>query len=220
MIHNFLLSKWLAGRNNFFVGSVLYKVFGNDEKLKTLFSSCLQPDDYLKHRLEHELQKLTDKQDALLPSPPKVERGWGVRFPESSDPVLSALRNEWLPLYQRMNYLRYELDRYEENTNEQIVIRKPMAFEILELEQKCMLIWAKRDHYVQHGQLPEVKQKKIDIPSDPILLGKMIETLKKNIRRNKSLMTKHPDNVVYPLKFKNYTQELEKLLSKINQPLS
>jgi hypothetical protein len=94
-------------------------------------------------------------------------------MPQSKDPVLQALRNEWQPLYQRMNYLRHELDRvtttaefplYEVgndpgNSPEEISKREPIAFEILELEQQCMRIWARRDHYLQQGKLPEVKER-------------------------------------------------------------
>lgn len=227
--HILLISKWLKSKNNFFVGSVLYEKFGTDDKLKSLFSDCTTPDDYLKKRLEQELIDLSKKTDLPLISLSKPVQSLATGdMPVSDDAVLKALRNEWLPLYQKMNYLRHELDRVAseefplynadvdqpDNSPMAIAKRKPIAFEILELEQQCMLIWHKRDHYIKSGQLPEAKEKKTELPADPVELGKLIETLKRNVRRNKQKMDQHPDKVVYALKYQQYKAQLDEILEK------
>jgi hypothetical protein len=189
----------------------LYKQFGTDEALKKLFQG--KPDAYLQKRLEEELSVLMEKPKVVLQS--AVKKGDADEMPKSTDPVLEALRNEWMPLYSRMNYLRHELDRYEGNTEEETAKRQPIAFEILELEQKCMAIWTKRDHYLEHGQLPEVKENEEPLPEDPLQLGREIETTKRNLRRNKQLAEKHPDNAVYPLKVKQYEAKLQRILNKL-----
>lgn len=206
-----LIQKWLSGTRNFYVGVVLYKQFGIDEDLKKLLAG--KPEPYLQKRLEEALAEVLQKPKVVLQIP--VNKKELAEMPKSEDAILEALRREWLPLYQRMNYLRHELDRFEGNDFEIIAKRKPLAIEVLELEQQCMRTWERREYYLKNGKLPEVKEKEDPIPEDPIALGKMIETLKRNIRRNKQLAESHPDNVVYPLKVKQYEEQLQRLLNHI-----
>lgn len=202
-----LIKKWLFGSKNFLVGAILYKQFGQDESLKKLFTG--KPDGYMQKRLEEALSALLQQPKVIRQQPAKSE---AEEMPVSADAVLMAIRNEWTPIYQRMNYLRHELDRYEGNSPEEIAIRKPIAFEILELEQQCMKLWARRDHYLKHGQLPEVKEATIEIPKDPVELGRLIETLKRNIRRNKQAASTNPANTIYPLKIRQYEEQLQHIL--------
>lgn len=206
-----LLNKWLAGKKNYHVGTVLYDHFGTDKKLKQLFAG--NPDVYRIKRLE---QAITDLMK--LPTSVLVNRKPNEQtdvMPATSDPVLEALRNEWSPLYQRMQYLRHELDRFEGNSTEVIAQRKPIAYEILELEQQCMNIWTRRDHYMQHGNLPEVKNNVHVIPTDPAALASLIDTTKRNLRRNKQLAAKNPASTIYPLKVIQYQELLDYINKKI-----
>jgi hypothetical protein len=206
-----LINKWLSGKKNFHVGAILYKKFGTDEKLKKLFEG--KPDPYTQKRLEEALVTLAQKPKVVLQSPSKTESD---EMPASVDPVLSSIRQQWRPIYQRMNYLRHELDKYEGNSPEVIAKREPIAFEILDLEQQCMVIWKRRRHYEQHGSLPDVKPVEAPLPDDPVELGKMIETAKRNIRRNKQYAAEYPNNPSYPQRVKNYEAELERILKKTN----
>lgn len=207
-----LIQKWLSGKRNFIIGAVLYKKFGTDEKLKKLFEG--KPDAYMQKRLADELSALLKKPKVVLQSKPKKSEA--EEMPASNDPVLKALRNEWMGYYQRMNYLRHELDKHQWNSSQEIAIREPMAFEILSLEQKCMAIWARRDYYLKEGKLPEVKEKEDPLPENPVELGKKIETVKRNIRRNKELTEKHPDKSQYPQRVIQYEKELERIMQTIN----
>lgn len=206
-----LIQKWLSGTRNFYVGAILYKKFGTDEALKKLLAG--KPEPYLQKRLEDALSELLQKPKVVLQQP--VAKQEAEEMPKSEDAILEALRQEWIPLYQRMNYLRHEMDRFEGNDFEIIAKRKPLAIEVLELEQQCMRVWERREYYLKNGKLPEVKEKEESIPEDPIALGKMIETLKRNIRRNKQLAEAHPDKTIYPLKVKQYEEQLQQILSKL-----
>lgn len=205
-----LIEKWLKGSRNYIVGSILYKRLGTDPKLKDLFGGPCTP--RLQKLLEEELLALEQKPKVLLQSTSEDTE----IIPESTEPVLAALRNEWLPIYQRMNYLRHELDRYPGNEEQDIAARSPLAFEILDLEQKCMLIWNRRDHYVINGALPDSKEKEEPLPDDPIKLVQALESAKRNVRRNKQLAEKHPDNATYPEKVAQYEARLLRIQSKIN----
>lgn len=212
-----LIHKWLSGNKNFIVGAILYKKFGTDAKLKKLFEGA--HDAYKHKRLEEELRKLLQKPKLVVQVDKKLSEAGEMA--ESKDPVLKAIREEWTKPYQRMKYLQGELDRtagsesfplYDINTinsKENIAKRKEIAFEILELEQECMRIWKRRNYYLQEGKLPEVKEKKYEVPTDPVELGRKIETLKRNIRRNKERAEKFQDKPQYPLLQKQYEEELE-----------
>jgi len=207
-----LIKKWLSGKKNFHVGVVLYDQFGTDKKLKQLFESG--PDEHKQNRLERELTKLLAKPPELLQTRAQ-KPGDSHEMPKSHNPVLEALRNEWNTPYQRMQYLRHELDKYVGNTPQSIALRHPIAKEILELEQICMRVWSRRDYYLVHGDLPEVKIDDVPMPTDPVLLGRMIQNIERNIRRNKKLIIDHPTNVEYPLRLKMYEDRLEGIMKTI-----
>lgn len=225
-----LITDWLASRRNYIVGAVLYRKFGTDPKLKELFSSPETP--HTAARLATELEALLAKPKVVLQAPaPAAEAG---EMPASQDPVLQALRNEWQPLYQQMNYLRHQLDHTRapgaeqdlsleapaiDNSPEAIALRLPMVFQILELEQACMRVWERRDHYLQHGRLPEAPAAPApvatEIPQDPLEAGRFLETLKRNARRNRQLARQNPDNADYALRARDYQQQLEAVLQQI-----
>ncbi|MEP7375542.1 MAG: hypothetical protein ABI675_19510 [Chitinophagaceae bacterium] len=206
-----LIKKWIAGSRNFYIGVVLYNQFCNDARLKKYFEGS--PDAIKQKKLEEELTALLQKPNSILHTP--LVNTELDTMPESTDAVLTALRNEWHPLYQRMNYLRHELDKYQGNHPDVIATRKPIAVEILSLEKQCMKIWTRRDHYLDTGGLPEVKPNMEPIPDDPVQLGVSIETLKKNIRRNRKLFNENPDNTKYALKVKEYQAQLDRILKSI-----
>jgi hypothetical protein len=203
-----LIDKWLEGKRNFHVGVVLYTQFGKDDKLKKYFGGV--PDDLKIERLTSELKKLAEKPKIVLA--PVVNKE-SEDMPLSKDPVLRALRNEWLGIFQRMQYLRHELDRYHGNDPVTKSQRHTIAKEILEIEQTCMMIWAKRDEYIKNGTATDEQE---DLPTNPIELAKLIEATKKNIRRNKQLSEKNPDNAAYPQKVMKYQQQLERILNAQN----
>lgn len=200
-----LISKWLEGSRNYHIGAVLYKHFGTDAKLKALFQTS--PDKFKHDRLIKELVSIYGKHPAAILAMANADPD---QIQKSNDPILEAIRNEWLPIYQRMQYLRHELDRFKGASKKAIEQRHHIAKEILALEQTCMSIWAKRDHYLESGKLP-VETKEKPLPMDPAELGRLIESTKRNIRRNQLLAKKYPDNTVYASKLIHYQQQLKRI---------
>lgn len=211
-----IILNWIGGQQNFTVGATLYKTFGTDEAFKEQLSQGETPE--AKNKLVDELRKLVD--------PPKQKPQEFNKIPQEShkhtneveayrpetsempfadDEVLQAIRNEWHPLYQRMNLLRYSLDKYgPDNSPEAIEYRKPLTFEIRQLEKECNAIWAKRDYYLKEGKLPFVSEAKFEIPTDPVKLAMLINNIKKSIRTNRKLMKDHPGNPKYAQLYNQY----------------
>lgn len=198
----YVIEKWLNGPRNFYVGKAVYQTVGNDKHLLEVLNKGKTP--IAEELLLKALQKLCAA-PAAAPVAKPMETADDM--PVSNDPVVKSIREEWMKPYQEMNYKRHELDKYQGNDPAMVMKRKELAFEILELEQQCMKAWKKRDHYQQHGKLPDVATKQIVLPTDPIELGKYISNLAKNIRRNKQLMKEHPDKPVYAQKYEEYKQE-------------
>lgn len=206
-----LISKWLSGKRNFHVGVVLFKNYSKNEKLKKYFEGAA--DQIKQEKLQRELASLNEK-PFMIVSAPALNKDQD-EMPKATDPVMEAMRVEWLIPYQKMNQLRHELDRHQGDLPQVIATRSALAKEILELEQQCMVIWRRRDHYLETGKLPEVKDSMEKIPTDPFELAKLIQALEKNIRRNKSLAAKHPESSAYALRAKKYQETLDEVKKRI-----
>ena len=205
-----IIKNWLDGKRNYHVGLAIFKTVSKDQQLISLFQKG--ETIYNKKRLEEELQKLMGK-PAVTITPIKEQHDTDV-MPDSEDAVLQALKNEWMPIYQEMNYMRHELDKYEGNEIAAIAKRKDLAFDILDKEQQCMLIWKRADIYKQTGKLPEEKDAVWEVPTDPQLLAAAINNCKKNIRRNKLDLRKNPANADAAKRYRDYKAWHIKLTGK------
>src|SRR3954464_7820842 len=124
------INDWLNGSQNFIIGRVLYDKLGSDERLKEVFKKGESPET--KKSLRAALQAMATTQ-TVAPVEKKINAITDEMPVQSDDEILTALANEWKPIYSRMNYLRANLDSFgESNTDETIAARGPMAFEILE----------------------------------------------------------------------------------------
>lgn len=129
--------------------------------------------------------------------------------------VLHSIKNEWQIPYKKMQYLIGQLDQFgSSNKKSAIEKRAALAKEILELEQICNAIWAKRDNYELTGVLENKTAAALVIPSDPIELAELIIRIKKSIRNNRLLMQKNPDNPIYIERFQNYKMQFFKVTGK------
>lgn len=207
-----IINNWLNGRRDFYVGRVMYEVFGLNQSLKALLKKGRTP--FAEKEMYKALEALANSGGPVKPPVKPANKDVAV-MDDSKDAVLQSLKNEWMPLYQRMNLLRHELDKYgDRNDWEATAWRKPRASEIKELEQQINQLWDKADHYHKHGRLPFVQEKKVDIPTDPVKLGKMIESIKKNIRRNRDRMSKHPERSEFTQRYEDYKKQFKELTGK------
>src|SRR5690242_1108235 len=140
-----IIKTWLGGTQNFIAGRSIYKKLGDDDRLKRIFEKGESA--VSKKLLIEALTKLLDEPtQPTKPFTPAIDTVADT-MPESTDAILQALRNEWMPLYSRMNYLRGQLDAFgDSNEMQHISARQAIAFEVLSIEQECMRIWAKRDY--------------------------------------------------------------------------
>ncbi|MBG9376974.1 hypothetical protein I5907_12075 [Panacibacter sp. DH6] len=193
------IRSWIAGAQNFIIGRTLYQQLGDDDNIKQKL---------LKGENATTKQLLWNSLENLLREPVKeaiIVDSTASEMPASDDTVLEALRDEWLPLYTRMNYLRARIDEYgESNDPETITLREPIAFEILSLEDECEQIWVKRDYYLKHGTLPEFDEKEFVIPSDPKELAKLLQSIPRNIRRNRLKMQQPGAKALYAQLYVRY----------------
>lgn len=192
-----IINDWIKSGKNFFVGVAIYKTVGKNDQLKTLFSKGKT--DFAVKTLEKELLAIINPVTPLKAVIP------ADTIPESNDSILESIRNAWLPKYQRMNYLRHELDKFKGNNAEMVVIRKDLAKEIMLLEKECMDHWDKADQYQKTGKLPvDHDPDEMVVPEDPLERAKAIENTKRNIRRNRQEMQKKPGNTRLPILYDQY----------------
>lgn len=201
-----LVEQWLnSQQKNFIVGKTLYARFGHDAKLKLLFAEG-------ENRTTQ--QRLIQAMQALMH--PVASIGAVAQLPVSTkdpsqkeDAITKALDAEWKPLYKRMYMLRN--DMYAKwgsgNSEEARAACKDACGEILELEQQCIVIWAKRDHYLQHGALPAAKEKETDIPTAPVDLAKFIENCARQIRRYRETAKSNAKHAAAREKYKSLYKE-------------
>lgn len=193
------IRSWIAGAQNFIIGRTLYQQLGDDDNIKQKL---------LKGENTGTKQLLWKSLENLLREPVKEAikvDSTASEMPASNDTVLKALREEWSPLYTRMNYLRARIDECgESNDPETIALREPIAFEILDLEDQCEAIWAKRDYYLKHGTLPEVDETEFEIPTDPKALAKLLQSIPRNIRRNRLKMQQPSAKALYAQLYVRY----------------
>ncbi len=205
-----LITRWLKGNRNFIIGKSLYASFGKDEALKKLFNQGETP--FSKAKLATALEAILNTQSSFQPH---TSTDSFKAMPGSNDSVLQAIQNAWKEKYAKMNLLRHELDKYEKRNDWEAVAKcKTMVKEILELEQEVNQLWDKRDEYLENGKLPGVKENEFVIPEDPVKLGKLIESLKKNIRRNKLKAKENPNRAEYAALVKDYESRLQEILNK------
>ena len=202
-----LIQNWLNGKRNFTAGKLLYNQFGNDQKLKDLFSQGRSA--YSEERLLNALKELAA--DLHKPQTDDYRPVMNEIMPDVPDKVLTALKNEWMPFYTEMNLKRHRIDHYLDDESEAAeIIRGKLAFEILDLEQKCMAVWAKKMYYEKHGRLPG-KGLDREIVIDQFKAAERMKNLKIYVTRYKNYCSKDPGNARHAAKLKDYEKELAKL---------
>lgn len=198
------INKWLAGKRNYLYGTILYQKYGADEALKKLFQNRT---NYTEAKLLECLQQLVS--DEVIAPAPIVST---AVMPDSTDKTEQALKDQWMPLYTKMNYLRHQLDIHLDDLSEDAdIARGRLAKDILQLEKDCMAIWMQRNFYRAHGNLPGKSSEEKEPVIDDFKAGRRIETLKIYLRRYKGYLAKEPGNANHAEKLKQYEKEFNQL---------
>lgn len=203
---NELIIRWLNGKRNYTVGTLLYQQFGSNDDKKKLFSAGKNA--ISEAALLKALQLLLEEKEIIIPA--AVQQQFDP-MPDGDDAVMKSFKDAWMPFYTEMNLKRHRLDQYLEDTSRQAEIeRAKMAKDILHLEQQCMAIWAKRDFYVKHGHLPG-KSIESEVIVDEFEAAKTIERTKTYIRQYRKKCKDEPGNNNHAAKLLQYQNQLKEL---------
>lgn len=199
-----MIERWLSGSRNFIIGKTLYLRYGQDGALKKALTGAETP--ALKVKLLQAMQALCAA-GAKTPAPTTDK---GEKMPDApNDSILQSIAEDWKAKYAKMKYLQYELDKYgSDNSDATRNTCHEICKQILALEKEINALWDKRDYYVQHGTVPDVKTNDFTIPEDPFKHAKLIDNLTKYVRRYRLICTNEPGNSKAAALLKKYQDQL------------
>lgn len=213
---------WLNNSRNYQAGVELYLKYGRDKLLKTLFTAEAES-EFKRTRLVKALKELYN--NFQHPTSPKaaIQRQLEKQDPTENfkywppipiaDPVLAALYESWRPIYAEMMNLQariYEVAQLGNSDPAKAMEASEMVHRILDLDDACDEIYAKRDHYYQHGTLPANVQNHEPV-GDPVKMAVELNNSLRYIREYKAKLKKDPANVKAAeklLKHENRVKEL------------
>jgi len=201
MEKNEIIRQWLnEGWQNYQAGVKLFLQYASDPALIQVF---LEPHSTYKEKL-----LVRALQDLLVATPAEKDGGqvdggggqvvettypagsqksWPAAATTGTDPVLASLHAAWKPVFLEMHSLSQRI--YDvalaglTDTNKRMQACQ-MVHRMLDLDDQCGAYYAKRDYYLQHGQLPaEAITTRGNHTSDPVGDPVRWVTLMKNAQR-------------------------------------
>lgn len=197
------IQQWLNSFKDYDAGVRLYLKYGRDKALIALFTreACT---DFKKKKLEAVLGGLyknykhpTTPQAALdrlqrEQNPATAFKTWPAQ--PIADPVLLALYNQWKPLYQEMMGLQaraYEIGIMARNgDSNQKREAAVVCLRILELDDACDELYAKRDYYYAYGRLPDVYTEASLPVVEPMAAARQYQNVMRYLREHRTKLEK------------------------------
>lgn len=184
-----IIADWLNGRREYTAGVKLYLMYGEDRKLKRLFSEE-GLSDYKKKRLEAELRGLMEGSKKEKKEETKVvARVGGEKLIESKwnkerDEIENSLYLQWKEKFVEMMDLCSRIgdvarEGLKNATKKQEAAR--MAFRILDLDEECDEYYRKRDFYKENKKLPD-ERKRGELCMDPRQIPKKLLNHERYVR--------------------------------------
>lgn len=193
------IKAWLQSKD-YLEGVRLYLELGSDENLIELFTSEART-DYKAKRLEKALRDLAKADPGKpAPAPTRVISAPVKDWPDDPDDVMKALKADATRKFKELQDLRSQLLLLPDDH-----ARGTAAHAILRLDDEMTEIWAKRDYYKEHGRLPAEQQD--PYVTDPFIMGKRMETLRRYIRRERDHLAKDAGNVGAASRLKKFIKE-------------
>ena len=207
---------WLSSGRNYIEGVRLYLHYGQDPDFKVLLTEEAET-PYKRTRLEKALREVLKGVEVAKTVEEKLparisEKSWPAEA--AKDDVLKALRAEWLTHFKAMQDLRSQLLLLPT-----VQERGEAAFEILRLDALCDEIYDRRDFYLQHGTLPQLKSTQSEVIVDPAKIMQRMENLKRYIRRETANLEKNPGDADAAARKKKWIQEYNTYAAKFNADL-
>jgi len=205
------ISQWLKGPRDYETGAKLYLKHGTNHALRRIFMEPVS--DFKKKKLLEVLTELVSKKQKVEKKVTEtkataIERiSVGDRkWPEVMDDTIKALYLKWKPLFSEMNNLMSRIYGYAlAGTNDEAMKHEAgvMAHRILDLDDMCDDLYAKRDHYLKFKKLPQEK-KPMELVVDPIKMPVALENARRYVRMYKNELKKDPSSVTAAEKIKQY----------------
>lgn len=175
---------WLKNRH-YKVGVSLYIQNGNNDFLKELFQS--QQNSYTESKLYDELSKLCASNSPEVGNIDVSDRPATEVDPQpKNDPnqfLITKLQHELRQVYRSIDNNRFQLLRAKHDKT-----RKEYAFQIINLHFRKLGVFAKLDHYDEHGTLPPP-------PKECVCATDEIQRLYVQIWKAKKRLEQAPDKI-------------------------
>lgn len=155
------IKEWLNSGRNYAEGVKIYLTYGKEQKFINLFNEPIQTAFKEKKLAEVLTQLYKGNAKAVTvkaTTTTKYLTGHKTWPEDTSDAILTALRNQWRPLYGERSSLQARLHDVALAGNTDSVKRQEaaqMAGRIIQLSKEISDIYATRSYYQQHGQLPQ-----------------------------------------------------------------
>lgn len=149
--------------------------------------------------------------EELVPAP--VLRGW----PAVMDLQVRELHDEWLPLFSEKKNLQsriYEIAKAGETLPDKKTEAGTMAHRILDLRDQCRDIYRRRDHYLQHGSLPQPAAP-LELPSNPALYHKSLSNYERYVREYKAKLAAEPQHPTAQAQIDKYSWGITELKKRL-----
>jgi 6-pyruvoyl-tetrahydropterin synthase len=222
--------QWFKSGCNYDQGVRLYLLHGDQEQYRQLFREEYSPfkAKELKKCLKALLEStaplaaakepvqfpvniqipLQDQSISLdVPNEAKIGHGW----PDEKPDYIQRLYDEWMVHFSELKHLEHTIYSVAVSADKDPDLRdraREMALKILELDEVCESIYAKRDFFLLNNKAPEPDQKET---TDPLKLVVKLENAKRYVRQYKSKLAKEPQNLSFAKKLKEYESEVIRL---------
>lgn len=199
---------WLNSSKDYDAGVALLIKYSSNAKLKRLFQ-VEGVSDFKKGLLEKELKGLLQTGQQVVEEKKVVQHGMAVnhsRWPGEMDAIVKSLHEQWKPLFAEMNDLQtrlYDVAVAGKTDKAKEIAAGKMAHKILDLDDACESIYARRDHYMQHGKLPE-ESKPADVVVDPVKMVVALKNAERYVREFKNKLKKDATNTKAAAKLKHW----------------
>jgi hypothetical protein len=205
------IREWLRGPKNYDAGVKLYLAHGRDEKLKKVFREPVS--EFKRGKLFEALKQLATN-TAKVEAKVKIEKEIAIeriaqperKWPKDRDAMLEALHQKWLPKFAEMMNLMsrvYDVALAGEKDVAKKIEAGQMVHRILDLDDECDAIYAKRDYYLKHGAF-ELEETPIELVVDPIKMPLALANAERYVRQYKNKLKRQPDNVNAAKKLHDY----------------
>ena len=216
-----LVRAWLKGSKDYNTGVTLYLQFGADPLLKQSFRNEKET-PFKKNKLLQVMQDLAANHTPVVHAEPAETSTTGFlpayqqvrRWPgeQLKDELELELWNAYREKIKTQDLFRHALLRMTSDAE-----RREACEKIIRLDDEMDDIILQRDHYQQHGRLPDEPLKDYEV--DPLRIATRITSLTRYIRREKGNIVKKPGDTGAISRRQAFIEELNFYYKKLGKPL-